>query len=177
MEKVDVFVWMDGDDGAGASMAVRALKAKMKQPVDQWFLLGTKSERIERVAYDLGMHPLIRPAGLSALGAVAAAHGESSSVLFWSAEAVLIADWAPWQGGQLRLWESCPAALLKRSDLPGGPVQTWADLQKQTSWPCTPPAATQVRVIPLKEFEKATGGTVWLFGPSVVILEKQLTRR
>ena len=177
MEKLDVFVWMDGEDGAGASVAVRALKAKMKISVDQWFLLGAKSERMERVAYDLGMHPLIRPAGLGGLGALASVHGTSPAVLFWSAEAVLVADWMPWQGSQMRLWESCPAALLKRADLPGAAVETWAELQKQTSWPRTSLPAAQVKVLPLKEFEKAAHGVAWPFGPSVAILEKQPSRR
>lgn len=177
MEKTDVFVWVDGDDGAGASVAVKALKEKLKASVGEWYLLGARSDRLQSMAYMLGLKSLVRPSTLGELGALAAANGDSPSVLFWSAEAVLVSDWAPWQGNQLRIWASCPAALLKRGDLPGGPAESWNDLQKQSSWPCAPLPPSQVKVLALKEFEKAAHGLAWPFGPSVVILEKPLARR
>jgi len=177
MEKTDVFVWMDGDDGAGASVAARALKLKWKAPVGQWYLLGTKNDRLEGLAHTLGMKPLGRPASLAALGALAKNNGDSPSVLFWSAEAVLTADWNPWQGDQLKIWDSAPAAVLRRSDLPGAEVTGWAELQKQSSWPTTVLPATQVKTLASKEFEKAAKGSSWPFGPSVVILEKSTARR
>jgi len=177
LEKTDVFVWMEGEDGAGASLAARALKAKWKPPVGQWYLLGTKTDRLEGLAHTLGMKPLTKPATLSALGALAQNNGDSPSVLFWSAEAVLVADWNPWQGDQVKIWDACPAALLRRTDLPGAQGATWAELQKQSSWPLALQPAAQVKVLAAGEFEKATRGSSWPFGPSVVILEKPAPRR
>jgi len=177
MEKTDVFVWMDGEDGSGAATSVRALKLKWKAPVGQWYLVGTKSDRLEGLAHTLGMHPLSRPANLGALGALAKSHGDSPSVLFWSAEAVLVADWNAWQGGQLKIWEACPAAVCRRTDLPGAAVSTWGELQKQSTWPSSPLPETQVKVLASKEFDKASKGSSWPFGPSVVILEKTAPRR
>jgi hypothetical protein len=177
MEKIDVFVWVDGEDGAGASLAVRSLKARLKAPVGQWFLLGTKSERLDRLSYDLGLRSLVRPAQLSGLGAVAADHGEAPLVLFWEGAAVLTADWVPWQSGHVRIWEACPAALVLRSDLPGPPVSGWFDLQAMTSAPRTALPLSQVKVLGPEEFDKAVHNPSWPFGPSVVILEKPVPRR
>lgn len=177
MDKLDVFVWVDGEDGAGASLAVRGLRAKMKSPVSEWFLLGAKSERLDRLAYDLGMKALIRPADLAGLGALAQTHGEEPLVLFWSAEAVLVADWTPWQGDQAKLWETCPVALLRRDDLPGVGVKNWAELQGQSTLPKSVLPGNQVKTVDIREFEKASHGSSWPFGPSVVILEKSTTRR
>jgi hypothetical protein len=177
MEKTDVLVWADGEDGAGASVAVNALKARLKASVGEWYLLGVKTDRWESLAHMTGMKLLIRPPSLGGLGALALLNGDSPSVLFWSAEAVLVSDWNPWQGNHVRLWESCPAALLRRSDLPGGPAATWSDLQKQTSWPSLPLPPAQVKVVAAKEFEKSTQGSSWPFGPSVMILEKPTLRR
>lgn len=177
MEKVDVFVWVDGEDGAGASLAVRALKAKMKADTGQWFLLGSKSERLERLAYDLGMKSLVRPPTLADLGSLAASHGEAPLVLFWEAAAVLTADWTPWQGGHVRIWEACPAALVLRSDLPGPRVPGWFDLQTMTGAPRTALPMAQVKVLGPEEFDKAVHSSSWPFGPAVVILEKPVSRR
>ena len=177
MEKVDIFVWVDGEDGAGASLAVRALKAKLKVPVGQWFLLGTKSERLERLAYDLGLKSLVRPPHLSGLGALAAANGDSPLVLFWEGAAVLTADWNPWQAGHVRIWEACPAALVLRSDLPGPEVSGWFDLQVMTSAPRTALPGNQVKALGPEDFDKAVHSPSWPFGPSVVILEKPVSRR
>jgi len=177
LEITDVFVWMDGEDGSGASVAVRALKAKWKPSVGQWYLVGTKTDRLEGLAHTLGMKPLTKPASLADLGALAQNHGDSPSVLFWSAEAVLVAEWNPWQGDQVKIWEACPAAVLRRSDLTGAKGWTWGELQKQSSWPLVPQPASQVKVLAAAEFEKATRGSSWPFGPSVVILEKPAPRR
>jgi len=177
MDKLDVFVWVDGEDGAGASLSVRALKAKMKAPVGEWFLLAAKNEKLERLGYDLGMKALVRPADLAALGPLAASHGEAPLVLLWSAEAVLVADWTPWQNDRAKLWETCPSALLRREDLPGVGVKTWSDFQGQSTLENAPLPASQVKVLDLKEFEKVAHGSSWPFGPSVVILEKSTTRR
>ncbi len=175
--KVDVFVAVDGDDGAGASLAVRALKAKLKLPVGQWFLLAPKSERSERLAYDLGMRFLVRPADLAGLGLVAATNGDGTEVLLWSAEAVLVSDWNPVQNNQLRIWEACPAALLRRTDLGFGGASSWKEWQGKSTFPRNPLPDSQVKVLPLEEFEKAAHGSSWPFGPAVVMLEKSSPRR
>jgi len=177
MDKTDVFVWMDGDDGAGASTAVRALKAKWKAPVGKWYLVGPKGDRLETLAHTLGVSWLSRPATLGGLGALAQGQGDSPSVLFWSAEAVLTADWNPWQGDQIKIWEACPAAISRRTDLPGAEASTWAEWQKHSSWSSSALPATQVKTLGAKEFDKATKGSAWPFGPSVVILEKSAPRR
>ena len=195
MENVDVFVWIDGEDGAGASLAVRALKSKMNCEVGQWFLLGSKTERLERLGYDLGMHTLVRPGDLTSLGALAASNGSSSVVLFWSAKAVLVSDWTPWQNDQVKLWENCPAAFWRRSDLPGGAPANIFDVVSvaKSAWPAVVPSwealqsqsplthgalpSGQVKVVPAEEFEKASHGNSWPFGPSVVIMEKPAPRR
>jgi len=175
--KVDVFVSVDGDDGAGASLAVRALKAKLKLLVGQWFLLAQKTERSERLAYDLGIRFLTRPADLAGMGPVAAANGDGTEVLLWSAEAVLVSDWNPIQNNQLRIWDSCPAALLRRTDLGFGGANTWRDWQAKSTFPRNSLSDSQVKVLPLAEFEKAAHGSSWPFGPAVVMLEKSAPRR
>lgn len=176
MDKVDVFVWVDGDDGAGAAMAARSLKAKMKAEVGDWFMLGPKSERSERLAYDLGMKPLTRPEKLSDLGALAAAHGSSPMVLLWSGAAVLTAEWVPVQNGHVRLWDACPAALLPRADL-AKEAHGWFDYQGASSIPKTVLPLNQVKVVGPGDFEKAVHNPGWPFGHALVILEKPATRR
>jgi len=175
--KVDVFVAEEGDDGAGASLAVRALKARLKLPVGQLFLLAPKSERSERLAYDLGIRFLTRPPDLAGFSQVAESNGDGSEVLFWSAEAVLVSDWNPFQNNQLRMWETCPAALLRRTDLAFGGAATWREWQTKSTFPRNPLPDSQVKVLPLAEFEKAAHGSSWPFGPSVVMLEKTAPRR
>lgn len=177
MDKIDVFVLMDRDDGAGASLAVRALKAKVKASVDQWFLLGTRGDRLETLAHTVGAQWLSRPPTLGGLGALALEHGEAPVVLLWSAEAVLVADWNPWQGDQFKIWDACPMAALRRTDLPVASGSAWADLQRQSTLSVAPSPAAQVKILGVKEFEKATKGASWPFGPSVVILEKLSARR
>ncbi len=177
MDKIDVFVWVDGEDGAGAAMASRSLKAKMKAEVGDWYMLGPKSERSERLAYDLGMKPLVRPEKLADLGALAAGHGSSPLVLFWSGAAVLTGEWVPIQNGHVRLWEACPAALIPRSDLPGSGGNGWFDLQSSSSLPRTVLPLNQVKVVGPGDFEKAVHSQGWPFGHGVVILEKPTPRR
>lgn len=176
MDKIDVFVWVDGEDGAGAAMATRALRHKMKAEVGEWYMLGPKSDRSERLAYDLGMKPLVRPEKLSDLGVLAAGHGSSPLVLLWSGAAVLTTDWAPIQNGHVRLWDACPAALLTRDDL-GKEANGWFDFQGISSLPKTVLPLNQVKVVGPGDFEKAVHSQGWPFGHSLVILEKSTARR
>ena len=179
MDKIDVFVWVDGEDGAGAAMATRALRNKMKAEVGAWYMLGPKSERSERLAYDLGMKPLVRPERLADLPALAAANGASPLVLFWSGAAVLISEWQPVQSGTVRLWEGCPAAVFARdgltaavNDAPG-----WPEFQAASALARSPLPPNQVKVVGPGDFEKAVHSQGWPFGPSLVILEKPVPRR
>lgn len=89
---VDVVLWVEKEDGAGAAVAARALKAKMKAEVASWFLVAPKSERSERLAYDLGMKLVVRPAHLGELGAALVAHGSAETLVLWSGAAVLTGD-------------------------------------------------------------------------------------
>jgi len=178
MDKVDVFVWVDGEDGAGAAMATRSLRAKMKADIGEWYMLGPKSERSERLAYDLGMKPLVRPEKLSDLGTLAAAHGSSPVVVLWSGAAVLTGDWVPIQAGHVRIWEACPAAVLLRTDLSRGGGASWFDFQGLSSLPKTALPLNQVKVVGPGDFEKTVHAQGGLFGShGVVILEKSPERR
>jgi hypothetical protein len=177
MDKFDVFVWVDGEDGVTAAMATRALRQKFKAEVGDWYMLGPKSERSERLAYDLGMKPLLRPEKVAELGALAALHGASPFVLLWSGAAVLTADWIPVQAGHVRIWEPVPAAVLPRGDLPGSGAGGWPELQSLTSLPRTLLPANQVKTVGAGDFEKAVHAQGWPFGHSVVILEPSTNRR
>lgn len=177
MDKADVFVWVDRDDGAGAALAARSLKQRMKAETGEWFLVGPRTERFERLGYDLGMKLLARPDQLSGLGALAAAHGTSPLVILWSGAAVLTADWVPVQGSHGRLWEACPAAVMTRPDLAGPGAGGWFDYQALSSLDKTVLPLGQVKVVGPGEFDKAVHGAGWPFGPAVVILEKPAPRR
>lgn len=177
MDKIDVFLWVEGDDGAGAAVAARSLRQKMKAETADWFLLGPKTERAERLAYDLGMRALTRPERLGDLGALVRTNGTAPLVLLWSGAAVLAAEWTPLQGGNLRLWDVCPGALLARSDVPASGVEGWPGFQAASKLSKTTLPANQVKVVGPGDFEKAIHGSSWPFGPTLVILEQPVPRR
>ena len=177
MDKVDVFVWMDGEDGVVSAMAARSLRHKMKAEVGEWFVLAPRSDKSDHLAYDVGAKLVVRPEKLSSLGAIAATHGSSPLVLLWSGAAVLTSDWQPMQNGHLRLWESCPAALVLRTDLPAEGAESWPELQARTSLLRTALPPNQVKVVGPGDFDKAVHSQGWPFGHNVVILEKPIPRR
>jgi len=176
MESIDVFVWLSDEEGTRLPLAVQALKSRLKVPVAQWFLCGPRSERLDRLAYDLGLKAVVWSPSHPSWTTSAVTNGTAPVVIFWSTDAVLVADWSPLQGKQAKIWKDCPAAVLKRTDLTGM-AQSWDGLTRLSTLERMELPENQIKVLPLNAFEKAARTSNWLLGPKVVILETSGTRR
>lgn len=181
MEKTDVVVMVDADGLGRASESVQSLRKYLKTEVGDWFLFCPKSDRGERLAYDLGFHLVHAPADPLVWGQTLVKTGTSPRLLLWSADSALLSDWHPWVSSKAKTWKKLTAALVLRQELNawgqpcavGSRTEVWSArlaLHDDTEWL----ADNQVSEADSEEFARQISEGFHLpFAPKAVVLKKK----